>query len=275
MAYALMNKGITRPPKGKRYVHRRVVLRPVGADGSAVATEQVRLPCAARLVALSIDYQNQPATTDLLIKADTTNGVTIFTRANSATDLAQTAIAAPGLHSTRTTVVDQGIHQGAGGFPVRGGVFIDVAQGDGQTSGDEQIIVDLFFRLCTFAQITLVAQSGADGTGAVTRTVDLQGAGVLAAVALDFQNMPVTTDVLIKADDTNGATLFDSTSSLTDVAPTALVSTAVDEGGAATADTDAGEGGLAFKRGLFIDVAQADIFTSGDEKIIAELWIDE
>jgi hypothetical protein len=180
-----------------------------------------------------------------------------------------------------TTAVDEGRAVTAatdafsGGFPVRAGVFIDLAQGDGQTSGDEAVVIDLYFRLCTFAQVTLVAQSGADGTGAVTQALDLHGAGSLAAVAIDFQNTPATADLIIKADNTSGATLFTSANSLTDQAPAIIGRPGIDEANAVTAATDGTEGANCFKRGLFFDVAQSDIFTSGNEKIIVELWIDD
>jgi hypothetical protein len=269
MAYALVNKGITRPPHGKRYIHRQVKLTPVGSAGSAVATAQVHTG-PGRIVAVAVTFGTQPATADTLIKADTTDGVTLFTLATGAADVALTPVG--------TTAVDEGRAVTAatdafsGGFPIRDGFFIDVAQADPEADG---VIVDVWVRLCTFAQITLVAQSGADGTGAVTRSVDLHGAGSLAAVALDFQNMPATTDVVIKADNTNGVALFTSTSSLTDLAPSLVGRAGGDEANAATAATDGTEGANCFKRGLFIDVAQADIFTSGNEKIVTELWIDD
>ena len=57
------------------------------------------------------------------------------------------------------------------------------------------IIVDLWIKRCRYERIELVAQAGADGTGTVTRTVNLNGAGVLAAVAIDYQNIPATTDL--------------------------------------------------------------------------------
>jgi hypothetical protein len=50
---------------------------------------------------------------------------------------------------------------------------------------------------------------------------------------------------------------------------------ALDEVNTAAFTVDGVEGGSCFRRGLFIDMAQADIFTTGDETIIVELWIDE
>ena len=251
-------------------VHRRVELRPVGADGSAVATYTLGTgPGIVR--ALAIDYQNQPATTDLLIKADNLNGATIFTRANSATDLA--------LSPVGTTAVDEGRAATAatdafdGGFPVRAGLYFDVAQGDGQTSGDERIIIDVYFQRVNLIQRRL-RPLGADGSAVVTDTVRLNRAGNIIALAIDFQNQPVTTDVTIKADDTTGTTLFTSTNSATDRAPSLLGRSGVDEAGAVTAATDGTSSGNFFKTGIFIDVAQGDGQTGGDELIVVEFWVE-
>ena len=118
-------------------------------------------------------------------------------------------------------------------------------------------------------------KAGADGTGAVTRSVPLGNAGVLAAIAIDYQNTPATADILIKADTTDGMILHSRASSQTDLGPTLLGSPGADEAIAATAATDGTECGLAFQTGLFVDVAQTDIFTSGNERIILEMWIDD
>jgi hypothetical protein len=259
-------------PRDKRIIHRQAILRPEGADGSAVATALIGCP-PGRIVGLAVDYQNQPATTDIVIKADSSTGTTIFTRTSSATDIVPSPVGTTSLDETgAATAATDGF---SGGFPVRAAVYIDVAQGDGQTSGDELIIVDLWIKLSRYERIELVAQSGADGTGAVTRTVNLNGAGCLAAVAVDYQNTPATADLLIKADDTNGQTLFTRTSSQTDLAPTCIGRPGLDEANGATAATDGTEGGAFFKRGLFLDLAETDIFTSGNEKTIVELWIDQ
>ena len=253
-----------------RIVHKRVECRPVGADGSAAFTATLRTgPAVIR--GLAIDYQNQPATTDIVVKADNVNGATIFTRANSNTDLAPTPLG--------TTAVDEGRAATAatdafsGGFPVRGGVYIDVAQGDGQTSGDELIWIDVYYQEVQYIKRTLYPV-GADGSAVVTDTVRLHRAGVLLALALDFQNQPVTTDVTVKADDANGQTLFAGANSATDLAPSMLGRPGADEAGAASAATDGTSAGNFFKTGLYIDVAQADGQTSGDEIIVVEFWCE-
>ena len=82
-----------------------------------------------------MDYQNQPATTDIVIKADSSTGATIFTAANTATDIVPRPVGTTSLdEGGAATAATDGF---SGGFPVRGGVYIDVAEADGQTSGDE------------------------------------------------------------------------------------------------------------------------------------------
>lgn len=260
--------------RGKRLqsciTHKRIEARPVGADGSAVFTGTLATgPAIIR--AIAIDYQNQPATTDILLKTDNLNGATIFTRTNSNTDVAPTPVG--------TTAVDEGRAATAatdafsGGFPVRGGVFVDVAQGDGQTSGDETILIDVWYQEVDYIRRTLNPIGGA-GTSVVTDTIRLARAGNVVALALDFTNQAATTDVVIKAEDTNGQTLFTSTNSTTDLAPSILGRPGIDEAGAATAATDGTASGNVFKTGLFVDVAQADDSTNGAKPIVVELWVE-
>ncbi len=119
---------------------------------------------------------------------------------------------------------------------------------------------------------------GADGSGIVTRTLPCQGAGRLVGLAIDFQNMPATTDLLIKADSTDGETLFTTTSSATDIGTAqgrSLGIIGIDEANGAMAATDGSTGGAPFRTGLFFDVAQADAFTSGNEKIVIGCWITQ
>ena len=271
MAYAPRPR-VVWAPKGPRIIHRRWVARPVGADGSAVATTTLITP-PGRIIAMGIDYQNQPATTDVLVKADNFDGATLSTRTSTNTDST--------VRPVGTTAVDEGRAATAatdgfsGGLPIRGGIFIDVAQGDGQTSGDEAIVFDFWIELDTYICVDLVAQSGADGTGAVTRFVDFHGAGNLVALALDFQNTPATADVTIQADNASGLTLFTSADSQTDLAPSLLGRPGIDEAVAASAATDGTQAGNVFKKGLYIAVAESDIFTSGDEHIYAELWVHQ
>jgi hypothetical protein len=47
-----------------------------------------------------------------------------------------------------------------------------------------------------------------------------------------------------------------------------------DETGAATAATDLGSGGWPFGTGLFFDLAQGDGQTSGNEKVVIQVWVE-
>lgn len=123
-----------------------VTLRPVGADGSAVITYRLSLGRPAIVRFINVDYQNQPATTDLLIKADTSAGVTLFTATNNATDVGASGVGVPvgrpGVdEGNAATAATDGL---SGGWAVSSGLYFDVAQGDGQTSGDEKIVIKLW-----------------------------------------------------------------------------------------------------------------------------------
>lgn len=287
MAYTLPNTGVIRPwnYSKNRYIHRRIQLT-VGGSGkgggsTGTASDTIGIPCPGRLIAVTYGKQN---TTDslsgapvaatsgaLVLKAETTAGVQIFTDA----DLSSVPTTPP--LPVGTTAIDEAAGATAatdafsGGFPVRGGVYAEISSG---TDG-EVIFVDCWFRLCTWVKLELSSQSGADGSGVVTRAVNLGNAGTLSAIAVDYQNMPATTDLLIKADNTNGTTLFTRSNSVTDIAPSLLGRPGADEAIAATAATDGTESAYCFKQGLFFDVAQADAFTSGNEKIVIECWIDD
>jgi len=286
MAYTTPNTGIMRPwnYSKNRYIHRQIVLT-VGGSGkgggsTGTASDVVSIPCPGRLVAISYGLANATeklagapvAATGgaLVLKAETTAGAQIWTDGDiSSVNTLPLPIG--------TTAKDQGNAATAatdgfsGGFPVRSGVHAAITGG----TDAEVVYVDCWFRLSTYVKLSLSSQSGADGSGAVTRYVPLNNAGVLAAVAIDYQNMPATTDLIIKNDSTNGMALFTNTDSLTDLAPTCLGSPGADEAINASAATDGTECGLAFKKGLFFSVAQADAFTTGDEKIIVECWIDD
>lgn len=287
MAYTLPNTGIIRPwTKSKnRYIHRRAQLT-VGGSGqgggsTGTASDVVSIPSPGRLIAVTYGKQNLTdslsgapvaATSGALtLKAETTAGVQIFTDA----DISSVPTTPP--LPVGTTAVDEGGAATAatdafsGGFPVRQGVHAAISSG----TDTEVIYVDLWFRLCTWFKLELSSQSGADGAGAVTRALNLGNAGTLAALAIDYQNMPATTDILIKADNTNGTTLFTRTSSNTDLAPSLLGRPGGDEAINASAATDGTESAYCFKRGLFFSVAEADAFTTGNEKIVIEGWIDD
>jgi hypothetical protein len=276
MAYTVPNTGLIRPwqHSKNRYIHRSFEM-----FAGTAASGTITIPCPGRLVA--VRYGKAAATRfgaltaattgALTIKAETTNGVQIFADATLGSvsgdwvPLGTTAV-------DEARAVTAATDAFSGGFPVRGGVFVDLAT----ITDGEHIVVDMLFRLCTYVKIDLIAESGADGTGAATKTVRLGNAGVLSAVALDFQNMPATTDVVVRADEaTTGLALFRSDNSLTDLAPSLVGRPGADEGNAATAATDGTESGNGFAQGLVVELTGADIFTSGDEKVVTELWIDD
>ena len=278
MAYTTPNTRIIRPwdKTHLRYVHRRSVMTIDGA-GAAEATQTI--PAPGRLV--SIAY-GAPNTTEsmgigaaltsgaLTVKSETTAGIQLFTDADlSSVPTLPTAVGTTS--GDETGAATAATDAFSGGLPCRSGTFLSVASG----TEAEVLVVDCYYRLSTYILMDLVAQSGADGTGAVTRYVPLGGPGVLAAITVDYQNTPATADILIKADSTNGPTLNGRASSQTDLAPRLMGAPGMDEAAAATAATDGTESGLAFKRGLFFDIAQSDIFTNGNERIIIECWVDQ
>lgn len=278
MAYTLPNKGMIRPWEysKNRYIHRRVKLT---LDATGAASTTVGIPGPGRLVSICYGAPNATesravgaALTNgaLTIKAETTAGVQIFTDADLSS-VPTTVVPVGTVAKDETNAATAATDAFSGGFPVRKGVFVAVASG----TENEVLVVDMYFRLSTWVKLDLVSQSGADGAGAVTRFVPLGNAGVLAAIAVDYQNMPSTTDITVKADGASGNTLLTISNNNTDLAPTLLGIAGADEAVNASAATDGTEAGLAFQNGLYIAVAEADAFTSSNEKIIVELWIDD
>lgn len=274
-----LNTGIVRPPKGRRYLHRQLQLT---VDAGGAARGQVSIPSPGRLIA--VNYGQFDTTFSKPRAVATSGALTIYADYADGSNTGRQVLTDADLSSVPTaplpvgtTAVDEGRAATAatdafsGGFPVRRGAGAIIASG----TENEVIYVDFWFRLCTYVRKDLISQSGADGSGVFTGVIPLGGPGVLAALALDFQNMPATTDIVIKADASDGATLFTSTSSLTDLAPALLGRPGGDEAIAATAATDGTECGNAFQKGLYFDMAQADAFTTGNEKVIAEFWIDD
>src|SRR4051812_32366317 len=188
MAYTTPNTGIIRPwanRRHKRYVHKRIVLT-VGGSGkgggaTTAASDTIDIP-PGRIVAVrygapaAIGVAGAALTSGaLVVKAETTAGVQIFTDADlSSVPTAWTPVG--------TTAFDEGGAATAatdgfsGGFPIRGGAFASITSG----TDTEVCYVDLLVRLTTYVKLNLVSQSGADGSGVVTRYVDLNGPGVLA-----------------------------------------------------------------------------------------------
>lgn len=283
MAYTVPSSRVIRPwtKSRRRYVTKSVSMLVGGSDdaggtfSTGTANKTVSCP-PGRIVACRYGIRTAAETLGnatsgaLVTKAESTAGVQIFTDAALAS-------ASDSWKAVGTTAVDEGGAATAatdafsGGFPIRGGIFSSISSG----TDTERIFVQYLVRLCTYVRVTLTSTSGADGAGAVTYSLPLGGPGVLAALAIDYQNMPATTDIVIKSDDTNGQALFTRTDSNTDLAPSVLGAPGQDEAVNASAATDGTEAGNAFQNGLYITMAQADAFTSGDEQIILELWIDD
>jgi hypothetical protein len=255
-----------------RVIHRAVTLTPAGSAGAAVAEVFVPTP-PGRVTHVAIDYVGTAAaTTDVVLTADGlsdgSTGTAFFTVDDNATDIAPRPLGSPAAtdEARNATAATDGTE---GGRFVKTGVHIDIREAD----PNEAIKVEFWLERLRYEVVELVSQSGADGSGVVTRFVNYNGAGNLIGTHVDFQNMPATTDLLIKADSTSGYTILTSTSSVTDFGPVAIGQPGGDETNAAVAATDGIGGGGVFRRGLFYDVAQADAFTSGNEKIVIHTWV--
>jgi len=276
MAYTAPNRGLIRPwdLRKNRYVHRKAVMTVSGTTASA----HVTIPGPGRLIAIQYGkvstgpevYANATSGA-LVIKADSADGVQIWTDG----DLSS---AQDGPVALGTTAVDEARGATAatdgfsGGFPVRGGVALSISSG----TAAEVIVVDMLFRLCTYAQVRL-RPTGSAGSATDTVTLNLGNAGVLAALAIDFgASVPATADLTIYADDASaGTALFTSTNSATDLAPSLLGAPGKDEAIGATAATDGTECGNMFKKKLLVKIAQGDPFTTAGNDTLVELWIDD
>lgn len=256
-----------------RVFHRQARITTTGSAGSATGSAYIPLP-PGRITHVKVDYHaSAAATTDTVFKvdglSDGSTGTTILTLTNTVTDIPIRALGQPAAvdEGNAATAATDGVE---GGAFVKNGLSIAVAQGDALT---DCVIVDIWYERLRLETVELIAQSGADGTGAVTRTLDMNGAGNLIGVQFDYQNTPATADVVIKADGSSGDTIFTATNSNTDFGPSAIGIVGIDEGNAAAAATDGMGGGHVFKRNLYFDVAQSDIFTSGNEKIVVYCWV--
>lgn len=256
-----------------RVFHRRIRVTTTGSAGSATGLGYEPLP-PCRLTHVKFDFHaSAAATTDTLLKvdglSDGSTGTTVLTLTNTVTDIGISPLGQPSAvdEGRAATAATDGVE---GGVFIKNGIAVTVAQGDALT---DCVIVDLWFERLRLELVTLVAQSGADGAGVVTRTLPLNGAGNLLGLQFDYQNTPATADVIIKADSTSGETIFTTSNSQTDFGPVALGIPGIDEANGAVAATDGIGGGGVFRTGLFFDVAQTDAFTSGDEKILVYCWI--
>ena len=118
----------------------RITLTTTGSAGSAVATETLTLGRPGFVRALAVDYHaSAPATTDLVIKADSASGVTLFTAANTSTDIPAKPVGMPGMDEAGAAVAATDL--GSGGFPFGTGLYFDVAQSDALTGA---VVVDVW-----------------------------------------------------------------------------------------------------------------------------------
>lgn len=255
-----------------RLIHRRVILTPAGTAGSAVAEVFVPTP-PGRVTHFAVNHMGtSAATTDIVFTADGlsdgSTGTAFLTLDDGATDIAPRPLGSPSAtdEARNATAATDGTE---GGRYVKTGVHIDVHDAD----PNEAIEVEFWLERLRYEVVELVAQSGADGSAVVTRSLNMNGAGNLIGIHVDFQNTPATADLVIKAEDSNGYTILTSTSSQTDFGPVAIGQVGGDETNAAVAATDGIGGGGVFRRGLYFDVAQSDAFTSGNEKIVVHLWV--
>lgn len=259
--------------RGNGVLHRRLRLTTTGAAGSAVATRTLDVPFshgqAGILRAVKMDFHaTAPATTDLLIKSDSSGGATIFTSANSGTDSAIAPLGMPGINQVNAAIA--ATDGTAGGMPFYKSLYIDIAQSDPLT---DALILDLWIEAVDMLEVRLYP-TGADASAVATRQVNLNRAGAVRAIQVDYgAGVPATTDLVIKADSTSGETLLTLTNTNTDIIAKPVGFPAGDEGRLATAATDATDGGLFFRSGLFFDVAQADNYGT-NEDILVRCWID-
>jgi len=118
----------------------RVTLTSAGVAGSAVATATLTLGRPGFVRAIAVDYHaSAPATTDLLIKADSAAGVTLFTATNTATDIAAKPVGMPGVDEGNAATAATDL--GSGGWPFGTGLVVSVAQSDALTG---VAVVDLW-----------------------------------------------------------------------------------------------------------------------------------
>jgi predicted RecA/RadA family phage recombinase len=254
-----------------RVIHRALTLTPAGEAGAAVAEGYIELPPGRITHIKRTDVGTTAATTDVVVtvdgKSDGSTGTAVVTLDDDTASVAATAYGSTaGDEAFAATAATDAVE---GGFFVKNGVHVDINDAD----PDQVIKVEFWVEILRYEVVELVAQSGADGAGAVTRTFNYNGAGNLLGIQIDYQNTPAGADLVIKADSSAGDTLLTRTSSQTDIGPLAVGGPGLDETGAASAATDGLAGGFVFSRGLYYSVAESDAFTSGNEKIVVHTWV--
>lgn len=247
---------------------KRFTAQPAGAAGSAVYTEQWTpgRPGIVRFVYVNYG-SGVPATTDVVINRDNSSGTAVLTRTSSTTDVGPIAVGTAGMdEAAAASAATDGL---SGGIPFTSGLYLDVAQADPYADSTDEVVIDVFWEPVRKKDIVITA-TGAAGSAAGNTTWTYGRPGVVRFLAVDYHaDNAATADLTIKRDSASGATLFTRTDSETDIAPTAVGTTAGDEAFAATAATDAVAGGLLFNTGLYCAIAQTDASTT-----TVSVWYD-
>lgn len=112
---------------------KNLVITTTGSAGSATGSVTLALSRPAIIRFIAVDYHaSAPNTTDLTIKADTSAGATLFTKANTNTDFGPVAVATSGQDETGAATAATDV--GSGGFAVTSGIYAALAQADALTA---------------------------------------------------------------------------------------------------------------------------------------------
>lgn len=123
---------------------KQVTLRPTGSAGSATATLQWTTGYPGVVRFIKVNYgSGVPATTDLVIKADNSDGRTLFTKTDNTTDIELTPVGMPGIDEGGAAVA--ATDSSSGGFPFLSGLYFDIAQADPYVNSTDEIIIDILY----------------------------------------------------------------------------------------------------------------------------------
>jgi hypothetical protein len=250
-------------------IRRTQVTLTTASDGTAGKQLSFGRPGVVRF--LKVDYASDfDSGGDIVIKADSSSGATLFSKSDNATDLA-TAAGAP--KAVGTAGMDEGNSASAatdglaGGLPFTSGLYISVAQG-GDT---KSVTVDIIWETVKHKRLTMTSDSAGAGSAAASLQWTYGRPGVLRFLQVDYgASEAATADLAVKQDNSSGGTVFTNANSGTDFGPKAVGTVAMDEGAAATAATDAVDGGIPFYSGLYFALAQGN-----NAKVTAiDIWFD-
>lgn len=114
---------------------RRITLTPTTALGDAgnTATATLTLGRPGFIRAIAVDYTSTGnAEMDLVLKADSSSGATLFTKSNNETDIAATPVGMPGIDEGGAAIA--ATDASSGGFPFSSGIYASCAQMDDASS---------------------------------------------------------------------------------------------------------------------------------------------